>query len=685
MTIHRTPHRPTTQQGIAAVPQPAERIEKLREEIRHHDQKYYVEAAPEIADTEYDRLMNELKQLESKHPDLVSPDSPTQRVGEQPVAHLDEAAHRLPMLSIDNTYSIEDVQKWAERTAKLLEGEAIEFVVELKIDGAAVSLVYEHGALVQGLTRGDGKTGSVITHNVRTIGDIPLKLIGDDVPAVLEVRGEIYMTNSTLVALNEKQQAKDEPLFANPRNVTSGTITMLDPRVCAERGLRMFCHGVGYCEGVKSTDYISFLKEIGGYGLPPTPSVAKFASIDAAMEHAETVIASLHELDFEVDGLVIKVDSFEQRVRLGNTGRSPRWLIAYKWEKWEATTKLNEIRVQVGKTGAVTPVAILEPVELDRTIVSRASLHNADEVQRKDVRVGDVVVVEKAGRIIPHIVRVEKHERKKRLRKFVYPTRCPECETELVKDEGGVYIRCPNLQCPAQVKERIRYYASRGAMDIEGLGDKLVDQIVNAGLVATYGDLYRLADRRDDLLALERMGAKSADNLLAGIDASRQRGLASLLNALSIRHVGGGVASKLASEFGSVDAIAAATVEELNAVDEIGETIAESVFGFVHSDYGREIIDDLRALGVKMEAEKPVIVGDSLAGKTLVVTGTLSKFTRDEIQDMIRQHGGKASSSVSAKTDYLVAGEKAGSKLAKAEKLGVKVLSEEDFEALLGD
>lgn len=659
------------------------RIERLRETIRRHDQKYYVEAAPEISDTEYDRLMTELKQLERDHPELVTADSPSQRVGEQPVAHLEESSHRLPMLSIDNTYSIEEVQKWAGRTAKSLEGETIEYVVELKIDGAAVSLVYENGLLVRGLTRGDGKTGSDITHNVRTIGDIPLKLIGDDVPVVLEVRGEIYMTNSTLVALNEKQKVKEEPLFANPRNVTSGTITMLDPRTCAERGLRMFCHGIGYCEGLKSIDYISFLTEIGGYGLPPTPSVAKFSSIDAAMEHAETVKADLHELDFEVDGLVLKVDSFEQRERLGNTSKSPRWVIAYKWEKWEATTKLNEIRVQVGKTGAVTPVAILEPVELDRTIVSRASLHNADEIERKDMRVGDVVVVEKAGRIIPHIVRAEKHERKTDLPTFVYPTHCPECETELVKDKGGVYIRCPNLQCSAQVKERIQHYASRAAMDIEGLGDKLVDQLVNAGLVTTYGDLYRLKDCRDDVLALERMGEKSADNLLAGIEASRDRGLASLLNALSIRHVGAGGASRLAAEFGSIDAIAAATVEQLNDVDDIGGIIAESVFGFVNSDYGREIIDDLQSLGVEMEAEQPLVASESLAGKTFVVTGTLLKFTRDEIQERIRQYGGKASSSVSSKTDYLVAGEKAGSKLAKAEKLGVTVLSEADFEALL--
>ncbi|MCA9118667.1 MAG: NAD-dependent DNA ligase LigA [Planctomycetaceae bacterium] len=660
-----------------------QRILELRDLVRYHDRLYYVDASPKISDREYDQLINELKDLEQRHPELITSDSPTQRVGEQPIAHLPEAEHRLPMLSIENTYSIEAVKKWADRTTKALPDEAIEWVVELKIDGAAVSLIYEGGLLVQGLTRGDGTTGSDITHNVRTIGDVPLRLIGEHVPSVLEVRGEIYMTNSTLVALNQRQQERGDALFANPRNVASGTITMLDPRVCAERGLRMFCHGTGYCEGIEATNYVDFLSEIGQYGLRPTPHVAAFPTIDAAMEHAESVIEQLHELDFEVDGLVIKVNSFDQRTRLGTTSKSPRWVIAYKWEKWEATTRLNEIHVQVGKTGAITPVANLEPVELDRTIVSRASLHNADEIVRKDVRVGDVVVVEKAGRIIPHIVRVEKHERKTNLPEFEFPTHCPECQTELVKDEGGVYIRCPNLNCPAQLKERIRFFASRKAMDIEGLGDKLVDQLVSSGMVNTYGDLYRLKDRKADLLRLERMGEKSAENLIQGIETSRTRNLASLLNALSIRHVGATVARVLAEHFGSIEAIETATLEELAGVNEIGSIIAESVYSFFHSEFGKAIVDDLRSMGLNMEAAKTSLASNSLADKTLVVTGTLVNHTRDEIQDLIRQHGGKVSSSVSAKTDYVVAGEKAGSKLAKAEKLGVRVLTEEEFEAML--
>ena len=663
---------------------PEKTIQQLRDQIRYHDRKYYVEAAPELADNQYDQLVSRLTKLESAHPELVTPDSPTQRVGEQPVDHLPEVEHRLPMLSIDNTYSIEELKKFAERSARLLDDEPIEWVVELKIDGAAVSVWYEDGRLTRAMTRGDGRTGSDITHNIRTIGDIPLRLVTDNPPAVLEVRGEVFMPNSVLVRLNERQRKAGEALFANPRNVTAGSITMLDPRICAERRLRAFFHGVGYCEGMPLTTYVDFLGELRRYGLPPTPWVEHCLSIDAVIEHCESLVERLHELDFEVDGLVVKANRFDQRERMGNTSKSPRWLIAYKWEKWEATTRLNAINVQVGKTGAITPVAELEPVELDRTIVSRASLHNADEIERKDVRVGDVVVVEKAGRIIPHIVRVEKHERKLRLNRFKFPDHCPECGTRLVRDEGGVYIRCTNLQCPAQVRERIRFFASRQAMDIEGLGDKLVEQLVGGGLVAGFGDLYRL--QVEDVTGLERMGEKSASNLINGIAASKPRGLARLLNGLSIRHVGQTVARVLALHFTSMDALREATAEVLSEIGEIGPIIADSVHEFLDSDYGASTVDDLQSLGVKMEVDRPATVGSSvLSGKTLVVTGTLSRFSRDEIKQLIQDHGGKASSSVSSKTDYVVAGEKAGSKLANAEQLGVPVLTEEEFIALIGD
>jgi len=659
----------------------AEKIVKLRDQIRYHDRKYYIDAAPEITDLQYDRLMQELTELERQHPELITPDSPTQRVGEAPVPHLNQVEHRQPMLSIDNTYNADELKKFVRRTEGLLDGEPIQWVVELKIDGVAASLVYEDGLLVRAVTRGNGKVGDDITHNVRTIADVPLRLTTNNPPPLLEVRGEIYMTNSDLVSLNERQAEKGEAAYANTRNVSAGSIRLLDPRICAERNLRIFCHGVGYCEGLQAKNHIEFLQEIADYGLPPTPMVQAFDKFDAAFDHAEAMIERLHEFDFEVDGLVFKVNDFAQREELGARSKSPRWLVAYKWELYEAVTKLNEIRVQIGKTGAITPVAELEPVELAGTTVSRASLHNADEIERKDIRVGDTVVVEKAGKIIPHIVRVEAHLRKGNPPKFQFPTRCPECDGELVKDEGGVYIRCVNQLCPAQVKERIRYFATRNAMDIEGLGDKLVEQLVSAKLVQTYGDLYRLT--LEQLTGLERVGQRSAEKLLAAVEASKSRGLSRLLNALSIRHVGTTVANLLANHFGSIDELQKTSVEELSNIDEIGETIAQSVYEFLHSPYGSQVTTDLKSCGIKMEQEKPVAAGNTFAGKTFVVTGTLSNYSRQEIEDLIKQHGGKATSSVSKTTDYVVAGEKAGSKLEKAQKLGVAVLTESEFESLL--
>ena len=663
----------------------AAEIAALREQIRHHDHLYYVAAAPEISDREYDKLIERLKQLEAAHPQLITPESPTQRTGDQPVRELSQVEHRVPMLSIENTYSLDELKKFGERTAKLLKGEEIEWVVELKVDGVAVSLVFEDGQLVQGITRGNGRAGDDVTHNVRTIQDVPKKLKGKNPPRILEPRGEIYMTNADLVHLNERQKAEGKPLYANTRNLVAGSIRQLDPRMCRERRLRFFCHSVGSREGLEPKTHMEFLKEMAAYGIPITPGAECFASFEAAAEHCEQLIERLHELDFEIDGLVLKANRYDQRDRLGTTSKAPRWVIAYKFEKYEAITRVNAIRVQVGKTGTITPVADLEPVELAGTIVSRASLHNAEEIERKDVRVGDVVVVEKAGKIIPHVVRVEVAERKTDLPPFKFPKKCPECGTPAVKDEGGVYIRCPNPQCPAQLKERIRYFAGRNAMDIEGLGDKLVDQLVNEKLVAGYGDLYRLTAEK--LLELERMGRKSAENLLEGVAASKDRGLARLLNALSIRHVGNRVATVLSDRFRTMDALLAADEEELSKTNEIGEIIAKSVHGFLHSDFGSKAIDDLRAQGLAMESTAAPVTpaggARKLEGKTLVVTGTLSKYSRDQIEELITQHGGRAASSISKKTDYLVAGEKAGSKLEKAKDLGVKVISESDFETMI--
>jgi DNA ligase (NAD+) len=659
-------------------------IEQIREEIRYHDRKYYVEAEPEISDLEYDRLMQKLVKLEQEHPDLVTADSPTQRVGDAPVTYLQQVAHRVPMLSIENTYSLEELLDFGTKTEKALGGEA-EWVVELKVDGVAVSIIYEDGVLARALTRGNGTTGDDITHNIRTIADVPLKLTGEEIPPLLEIRGEVYMRNEDLVILNERQTAAGLDTYANTRNVTAGSIRLLDPRLCAERSLRVFCHGTGYCQGLTAQTHMQFLQLVASLGLPPTPNVKCFSSIKAAADHCKSIVEELHELDFEVDGLVVKLNRFDQRDQLGARSKSPRWVAAYKWEKYEAPTQLESIELQVGKTGAITPVANLKPVELAGTTVSRASLHNAEEITRKDIRVGDTVIVEKAGKIIPHIVRVEKHLRTGKEKPFRFPTVCPVCESPLSQDEGGVYIRCTNWNCSAQVRERIRFYASRPAMDIEGLGDKLVDQLVSSGLVTDYGDLYRLT--RENLLSLDRMGERSADKLLAAIEDSKQRGLERLLTALSIRHVGTTVAKVLANQFRNLDRLAEVTEEELSTVNEIGKVIAKSVAEFFRSSVGRNAVADFRELGIDFSATNQVApqLSQKLVGKTVVVTGTLPTLSREEAHALIEQHGGKPGSSVSRKTSLLLAGEAAGSKLQKAGELNIPVLDEAAFRKLLDE
>ena len=664
----------------------ATRIEQLRADIREHDRRYYIEAAPVISDLDYDRLLEQLRQLEEAHPELITAESPTQRVGGAAVDELTSVRHARPMLSMDNTYSEGDLAAWAARTAKTLgDAEPIEWVLELKIDGVAVSLAYDEGRFAQGATRGNGQVGDDITHTLRTVGGVPLQLAISEPPARLDVRGEVYMTNSDLVRLNERQAAEGLPAFANTRNVAAGSIRLLDPKLAAARPLRFFCHGLGDAGGLPIHSQTDLFAWAVSAGLPVAPWSRGFSSIEALIEYGQEQIEALHELDFEVDGFVVKVNSFQQQRRLGSTSKSPRWAIAWKFEKYEATTTLERIRVQVGRGGTVTPVADLEPVQLAGTTVSRASLHNADEVARKDVRVGDVLVVEKAGKVIPHVVRVEKHLRGKRLAKWQPPTECPECQTPLVRDPEGVYIRCPNVHCPARQRERLKFFASRGAMEIEGLGEKLVEQLVASELVTDYADLYRLTS--DDLLPLERMGKKSADNLVSQIAASRERGLPRVLNALAIPHVGPRVATILAEEFGSIAAIREASQETLAAVAEIGPVIAESVHAWLTGDYGRQVVAGLEAAGVQMQMPEGHRArrDGPLAGKTLVVTGTLEGFTRQEAEEAIRSAGGRASSSVSKKTDYVVAGAEAGSKRAKAEKLGVPILDEAAFRGLLGD
>jgi DNA ligase (NAD+) len=657
-------------------------IKELREQIRKHDNLYYVQAEPEISDLQYDRLLSELTDWEVRFPSLITPDSPTQKIGDRPVEGLAQVAHRIPMLSIENTYTEGELREFFQRVEKNLPGEPIEWVVELKVDGVAASIRYENGQLVAAITRGNGEVGDDVTHNARTIRGLPLQLQGKGIPKTLEVRGEVYMTNTDLVALNQQRAGIGEAEFKNPRNVTAGSIRLLDPKICAKRKLRFLCHGMGFCDGLQVRTHMEFLQKVGQLGVPSTPLVQCFQSTQEVVEHCNHLVENLHELDFEVDGLVIKVNSLEQRESLGSTSKSPRWVIAYKIEKYEAVTRLLAIKTQVGKTGTITPVAELEPVQLAGTTVSRASLHNFDEIRRKDVRVDDWVVVEKAGKIIPHIVRVEKHRRDRDLPEFAFPEQCPECSERLVRDQAGVYIRCVSNQCPAQWRQRLRYFATRDCMDIEGLGDKLVNQLVDAQLVNSYADLYGLT--LEQLMTLERMGKKSAENLLQGIQVSKQRGLSRVLNAITIRHVGQRVAMVLARRFGSAASLTSAGLEELSNTEEIGPIIAKSVYEFCRSDEGKQVFEQLAHAGVSLETSEEDSVDRSgvFANKTLVVTGTLEHYSRDEIERVIEKLGGKASGSISKKTDYLVAGQAAGSKLQKAEQLGVKILTEAEFREL---
>lgn len=659
--------------------QASARVTELRQQIRQHDHLYYVVAEPVISDLQYDQLLKELTQWETRFPSLITDDSPTRKIGDQVVEGLAQVAHRIPMLSIDNTYTEGELRDFLGRVEKLLSGEPVEWVVELKVDGVAASIRYEQGSLVAAVTRGNGEVGDDVTHNARTIRGLPLQLLGKHIPKTLEVRGEVYMTNSDLVELNEQRASSGEAEFKNPRNVTAGSIRLLDPKLCGKRKLRFLCHGMGFCEGLQVRTHMEFLERVRELGVPITPLVQSFRSTEEVVAHCNRLVENLHELDFEVDGLVVKVNSLEQRESLGSTSKSPRWVIAYKIEKYEAVTKLLAIKTQVGKTGTITPVAELEPVQLAGTTVSRASLHNLDEIKRKDVRVDDWVVVEKAGKIIPHIVRVEKHRRERELPEFEFPEQCPECGEKLVRDASGVYIRCVSNQCPAQWRQRLRYFASRDCMDIEGLGEKLVNQLVDAQLVNSYADLYGLT--LDKLMGLERMGKKSAENLLQGIQASKERGLSRVLNAITIRHVGQRVAMVLARRFGSAENLMKATQEELANTEEIGPIIAKSVFDFCRSEEGLQIFQQLGNAGVSLSTSQEDSVDHSgvFANKTLVVTGTLVYYSRDEIERLITKLGGKASGSVSKNTDFLVAGEAAGSKLQKAKDLGITILTEEEF------
>lgn len=662
--------------------------ETLRAEIRHHDALYYEQATTEISDAEYDRLVQRLKELETAHPELVTADSPTQKVGGAPIEGFVTVEHRVPMLSVDNTFTEAELAEFGKRVVKLIGPDPIEWIVEYKVDGVALSLIYEKGRLVRAVTRGDGRRGDDVTHNARTMRGVPLQLHGN-VPDVLEVRGEAFIGNRDFAQLQAEMTAAGEEPLKNSRNATAGAIKLLDPKLCAHRKLRFFAHSVGSLEGAEYATHWEFLQAMHKMGIPSVAKTSLQPSFEEAVAHTQKLMEDLHELDFEVDGIVLKVNNLGIREQLGMTSKSPRWIIAYKWEKYEAETQVEQIQVSVGKTGTLTPVALLKPVPIAGTTVSRASLHNRDEIERLEVQINDWVIVEKAGKIIPHVVRVEVHKRDGNQIPFQFPTHCPECQTEVVKDEDGVYIRCPNPSCPAQLREGLRYFASRAAMDIEGLGIKLIEQLTENELLKSFADIYRLQERREKLLEQERLGEKSVDNLLKGIEASKKQPLWRLLTALNLRHVGTRTAQQLAERFGTMEALAEQTEEQLSEVNEVGPVIAKSVAAFFSSDYGREIIKDLKNLGVNMgdAAIAAAIAAERAAGrligKTLVVTGTLTRFKRDEITELIRKHGGNAAGSVSKKTDYVVAGAEAGSKLTKAQELGIPVLTEDQFVELI--
>ena len=681
---------------------PETRAAFLREELQRHERLYYQDAAPEIDDREFDRLMEELRALEAEHPELRTADSPTQRVGGEPTEGFEQVAHQPPMLSLDNTYDHDELEEWFGRLARLLPEEEFEFVCELKVDGVSLSLLYEDGVLTQAATRGNGRVGDLVTVNARTIRTLPLRL-PDGKPPRLLVRAETYMSRSAFAALNEERGKAGRELYANPRNTTAGTVRLLDSREVARRRLDLACYewvqpaagdggdgddGDGDGEEQRRS-HGECLAALADLGLPVNDSWRRCKGLKEVVAYCTEWQERRGELDFDIDGVVVKVDDPELRERLGATAKAPRWAVAFKFEAEQAETVVRAINAQVGRTGAVTPVAELEPVLVAGTTVKRATLHNYEDLARKDVRVGDAVVIEKGGDIIPKVVEVIPKRRGPDSTPFEPPTTCPACGEELPVLEDEVRLRCINAACPAVVRERVRHFASRNAMDIEGLGDWLVGELVGGDLVKNSADLYgltveKLADLKKTNEA--RLGEKAAARTVKSLEDSKQRPLARLIYGLGIRFVGDSTAALLADRFRGVDALAAATAEELEEVDEIGARIAESVRAFFASEQNRKLLERLRDEGLRMEEEGATEADDaalSLEGNVFVLTGSLTRMTRNEAAARIKALGGKVTGSVSSRTDYLVAGEKAGSKLRKAEKLGVKVLDEEQFEELL--
>ncbi len=664
----------------------AERAEILRREIDRHNRLYYVEAKPEISDREFDQLLQELIDIENAHPDLATPDSPTQRVGGEPIDGFRQIEHTVPMKSLDNSYSEQELREFYKRIQKGLDREKVAVVIEPKIDGVAVSAVFENRRLLHAVTRGDGRVGDDITHNMRTVRTLPLVLPGDAPTTRFEVRGEVFMPRAGFIKLNADREAAGEAPFMNPRNATAGSLKQLDPRIAAKRPLDVIFYGFGQFEGLDPDHQREIYPFLDASGLPYPAKTWNAEDVDGILAAIAEIDRIRHDLPYETDGAVIKVDAFADQRELGSTSKAPRWAFAYKFEPEQAETRLISIEIQVGRTGALTPVAHLEPVVVSGSKVSRATLHNEDEIRRKDVRSGDFVLVEKAGEIIPAIAKVLTERRTGAEIPFEMPETCPVCNTPVHRDPVQVRIVCPNRDCPEQVKRRLRHFAHRGAMDIDGLGEALVEQLVNAGQARDIADLYRLTS--DELLELERMGQKSADNLLRALEKSKSQPCWRFLFGLGILHVGATSAQSLMSHFGTIDALAEASIEDLEAVDDVGTIVAESIHRFFHDEGHLGRLEELRELGLPFSPPEGQAAGadrptsDALAETIWVITGTLSE-PREVFADRIRAAGGKVTGSVSKKTNYLLAGEKAGSKLDKAESLNVPVVSEAEFNAML--
>ena len=659
-------------------------VERLKKELNYHMYRYYSLDDPAISDADYDELYRRLVELEQQHPELISPDSPTQRVGPPPAVGFEAVRHRGRMMSLDNAFSVEELRAFADRVLRGLgasEGD-VDFVCELKMDGIAVALTYEKGLLVKGATRGDGEVGEDITPNLRTVPAIPLRLITESPPEVLEVAGEVYMPEASFLKLNKDRLEKGEPPFANPRNAAAGSLRQLDPAVTARRNLSMVTFAVGFSSEPTPQNQWDLLSYLQGLGFRLGENARKVGSIDEAAEFCREWQQKRKDLDYEIDGVVIKVDSFEQQRALGATSKSPRWAISYKFPPEEKTTTVVDIQVGVGRTGALTPVAVLEPVLVAGSTVSHATLHNEDEVKRKDVRIGDKVLVHKAGDVIPEVVKVITEDRTGKEKAFKMPRKCPVCGSRVLREEGEAVTRCTNIACPAQTFERLLHFASRGAMDIEGMGEVTINELLSRGAIKDIGDIFYL--KPSQVFELPGFKDKSVDNLMKAIDAARDRQVWRLLFGLGVRHVGSHMARVLTERFPSIDELASVTKEDLLSVEGVGPRIVESVVYFFNQKENLAVIDKLRRAGVRMSEKKRDKEAGPLEGKTFVLTGTLPGFTREDASEIIEGLGGRVSSSVSRKADYVLAGEDPGSKYDEAASLGVTIIDEEEFRKMTG-